>query len=88
MYYQIQRQYWYLCCYLIHKDLLYLRKELYCHIKVNFLWIPYIIFKNTDNDEAVTVDGDTRTLMSVTRQGGFTRSGPEVADEVKRNCKL
>ena len=55
---------------------------------MNFLWIPYIIFKNTDNDEAVTVDGDTRTLMSVTRQGGFTRSGPEVADEVKCNCKL
>ena len=56
---------------------------------MNFLWIPYIIFKNTDNDEAVTVDGDTRTLMSVTRQGGFTRSGPEVADEVKCivNCK-
>ena len=50
---------------------------------MNFLWIPYIIFENTDNDEAVTVDGDTRTLMSVTRQGGFTRSGPEVADEVK-----
>ena len=57
-------------------------------MKVNFLWIPYIIFENTDNDEAVTVDGDTRTLMSVTRQGGFTRSGPEVADEVKYNCKL
>ena len=54
-----------------------------CHIKANFLWIPYIIFENTDNDEAVTVDGDTRTLMSVTRQGGFTRSGPEVTDEVK-----
>ena len=72
MCYQIQRQQ--LCSYLMF---------LICHIKVNFLWIPYIIFENTDNDEAVTVDGDTRTLMSVTRQGGFTRSGPEVTDEVK-----
>ena len=25
---------------------------------------------------------DTRTLVSVTRQGDFVRSGPEVADEV------
>ena len=53
---------------------------LFC--KVGKLWIPYIIFRNTDSDEAVTVDGDTRTLVSVTREGGFFRSGPEVADEV------
>ena len=26
--------------------------------------------------------GDTRTLVSVTKEGGFVRSGPEVADEV------
>ena len=51
----------------------------YC--KVGKLWIPYIIFRNTDSDEAVTVDGDIRTLVSVTRQGDFVRSGPEVADE-------
>ena len=47
------------------------------------LWIPYIIFKNTDSDEAVTVDGNVRTLMSVTREGDFVRSGPEVTDEVE-----
>ena len=51
-------------------------------MKVNSLWIPYIIFRNTDMDEAVTVAEDTRTLVSVTRQGDFVRSGPEVADEV------
>ena len=49
---------------------------------MNSLWIPYIIFRNTDMDEAVTVAEDTRTLVSVTRQGDFVRSGPEVADEV------
>ena len=92
---------------------------------MNSLWIPYIIFRNTDTDEAVTVAEDTRqtfqqimtrphlfkslshleamdftlceelrlcqtsltgldtrTLVSVTRQGDFVRSGPEVADEV------
>ena len=51
-------------------------------MEVNLLWIPYIIFKNTDSDEAVTLDGELRTLVAVTREGGFVRSGPEVADEV------
>ena len=50
--------------------------------KVGKLWVPYIIFRNTDSDEAVTVNGDTMTLVSVTKEGGFVRSGPEVADEV------
>ena len=53
----------------------------YCK-KVGKIWIPYIIFRNTDSDEAVTVDGDIRTLVSVTRQGDFIRSKPEIADEV------
>ena len=48
---------------------------------MSLLWIPYIIFRNTDSDEAVTVDS-TRTLISITRQGDFVRSGPEIADEV------
>ena len=46
------------------------------------LWVPYIIFKNTDSDEAVTVGGDIRTIVAVTREGEFVRSGPEVVDEV------
>ena len=45
------------------------------------IWIPYIIFKNTDNDEAITTD--IKTSISITRGGQFTRSGAEVADEVK-----
>ena len=54
------------------------------YIQVNMLWIPYIIFKNTDSDEAVMIDGELRTLVAVTREGGFVRSGPEVADEVRK----
>ena len=50
--------------------------------QVNSLWIPYVIFRNTDGDEAVKVDDDQMTLVAVTRQGDFVRSGPEVADEV------
>ena len=45
------------------------------------LWIPYIIFRNTDNDEAVDIDA-TRTVVSIKRQGSFVRSGPEFTDEV------
>ena len=64
------------------------------------MWIPYIIFQNTDDDEAVkidalTEDGKMRTKVSVKRENDFTRSGPEVADEVfslfyyfKPNLKL
>ena len=57
-------------------------------MKVESLWIPYIIFKNTDTDEAVMVDESIRTLVSVTRQGSFVRSGPEVADEVCLPAKI
>ena len=49
------------------------------------IWIPYIIFKNTDDDDAVKVDyltEDIRTKVSVKRQNNFTRSGPEISDEV------
>ena len=51
------------------------------------MWVPYIIFKNTDDDDAVKVDAQTedgilRTKVSVKRENNFTRSGPEVADEV------
>ena len=59
-------------------------------MKVESIWIPYIIFKNTDTDEAVTLE--TPTLVSVTRQGNFTGSGAEVPDEViamfenKKSC--
>ena len=56
------------------------------------IWIPYIIFQNTDDDEAVKVDaltedGNIRTKISVKRQGNFTRSGPEMADEVLENIR-
>ena len=50
------------------------------NFQVESIWIPYIIFKNTDTDEAVTLE--TKTVVSVTKQGDFSRSGPEVADEV------
>ena len=46
------------------------------------LWIPYLIFANTDNEDAVTIY-DARSMVSVTQEGSFFRSGPEVADEIE-----
>ena len=51
------------------------------------IWIPYIIFQNTDDDEAIKVDaftedGNIRTKVSVKRQSNFVRSELEMADEV------
>ena len=45
------------------------------------IWVPYIIFRNTDNDEAVDIRS-TRTVVSIKKQGYFIRSGLDIADEV------
>ena len=45
------------------------------------IWIPYIIFRNTDRDDAVDIK-NTRAVVSIKRQGNFVRSGLDVADEV------
>ena len=71
MFYPIQR---------LSKDTRIYTKSFYD--QMSMLWVPYIIFKNTDSDEAVTVGGDIRTIVAVTREGEFVRSGPEVVDEV------
>ena len=51
------------------------------------IWVPYIIFQNTDDNEAVNVDvmtedGIIRTKVSVKREQNFVRSGLHIADEV------
>ena len=56
------------------------------------IWVPYIIFQNTDDDEAVKVDamtedGNIRTKVSVKREQNFIRSGLDVADEVESISK-
>ena len=48
---------------------------------MNSIWIPYIIFRNTDNDDAVDIQS-ARAVVSIKRQGNFVRSGPEIAEEV------
>ena len=47
------------------------------------IWLPYVIYDNTDMKEVVQLEEGTKTTVTVTRQGGFTRSGLEVADEIE-----
>ena len=51
------------------------------HIQIESVWIPHIIFKNTDTNEAITLE--TKTKVSITKEGNFIKSGPEFADEVE-----
>ena len=49
---------------------------------VQMLWIPYIIFQNTDDNEAVVLDG-VRSTVFINRESGFQRSGIEFVDEIE-----
>ena len=54
--------------------------------EVRALWLPYLIYSNTDMKEAVQLDDGvppTTTTIVVTREGNFTRSGLEVTDETE-----
>ena len=44
--------------------------------------MPYVIYKNTDNNEAITV-GDTKTTVAITREGGFSRSTMDIVERLK-----
>ena len=47
------------------------------------LWLPYVIYANTDMKEAVQLEEGLDTTIVVTREGNFTRSGIEVTDETE-----
>ena len=48
--------------------------------EVDKLWVPFIVFQNTENSEAT--QGDFNSEVTVTREGDFTRSGEEVVEEI------
>jgi hypothetical protein len=50
--------------------------------EIRSLWIHYIIFKNTDDNEAVELDG-VRSWVFISRDSEFQRSGIEFADEIE-----
>ena len=51
--------------------------------EIGQIWIPYVIYKNTDNNEAVTINDGVKTTIAVTREGNFSRSGMDVVDEIE-----
>ena len=52
-------------------------------VEAHELWLPYAIFDNTDNKEAVQLTDRVKTTLVVSREGEFTRSGLEAVDEVE-----
>ena len=54
--------------------------------EIEALWLPYVIYDNTDMKEAVQLrygGVEYRTILKITREGNFTRSGQEVTDEIE-----
>ena len=49
------------------------------------IWLPLIIFDNTDQKEVTRLgmDWEWATDVTVTREGNFTRSGVEEVDEAE-----
>ena len=48
------------------------------------LWLPYVIYANTDKNEAVQFEqpDSAKTTIVVTKEGKFVRSGIEVQDKI------
>ena len=52
--------------------------------EIGQLWLPFVIYDNTDMKEAVQLkEGDVKTTITVFREGNFSRSGFEVAEEIE-----
>ena len=47
--------------------------------EIDNLWIPFVVFSNTENSEAT--QRDVNSEVTVTREAEFTRSGEDVVDE-------
>ena len=52
-------------------------------VEVESLWLPYVIYSNTDMKEAVQLDNGVKTTIVVSKEGDFTRSGDDALDEVE-----
>ena len=51
--------------------------------EIDQLWLPFVIYANTDQQEAVQLEQGLDTTIVVSREGDFTRSGIEVTDETE-----
>ena len=51
--------------------------------EIESLWLPYVIYDNTDMKEAVELKREVKTTVVVTRMGNFTRTSLDVTDETE-----
>jgi hypothetical protein len=47
------------------------------------LWLPYVIYANTDMEEAVQLEDGLKTIIVIAREGNFTRNEIYEVDEVE-----
>ena len=48
--------------------------------EIDKLWIPFVVFGNTENNDATKGDDDTE--VTITREGDFIMSSPNVIEEI------
>ena len=48
--------------------------------EIDKIWIPFIVFGNTENNDATT--GDDNTEVTITREGDFKMSSSNVIEEI------
>ena len=53
-------------------------------VDIEKLWLPYVIYDNTDMKEAVQLVDGLNTAIVVTREGNHTRLGIKVTDETEK----
>ena len=51
--------------------------------EIGTLWLPYVIYSNTDMKEAVQLEDRLKTTIVVNREGNFSRSGWREVDEIE-----
>ena len=50
--------------------------------EISQLWLPYVVYANTDMKDAVQLGLDgVKTTIVITKEGNFTRSGVDILDE-------
>ena len=50
---------------------------------ISSLWLPYVIYDNTDMKEAVQLEYGVKTTIVISKEGDFTRSDVDVLDEIE-----
>jgi hypothetical protein len=50
---------------------------------ISVLWLPYVVYDNTDMNDAVQLEDGLKTTVVISREGSFTRSSSSSVDEIE-----